>query len=476
MMTCSEMDGEAAWRSVLTMGGVIFDGTDIAGFVAAISSGLPGMYVLRLLGHAQSFAVASLSTIFPYQDVRVVSAATGDSSVEFQSNLEVKAAGQLTISGTLAGLTFSSGTSLNIISGGAVSLPSALTTLEFGGTLTLGEGVALTIPDSAELTTLDFGGAVTLSEGAALTIPDSAVLTSLTFGGTLTLGEGVALSIPGAALTTLDFGSHVTLGEGAALTIPDSAVLTSLTFGGTLTLGEGVALTIPGANDMALAVRSLVVAATAQLTVSGAIVLADPYLFSAAVSPSLNLGSVTFQNGVSVALQDGTTPTVDGALPGTVALELGGSALATISRTATEDPVYSPANAAFLLSTPYSHQGGTLYLLPPMSNPGGDDQDGTNWYIDACTAAGLRAVGCEQSSYDYTASQYTQGGRPGGVNGWGSMGCNINGWITRNTGWSNFVHLAGAYVGAHLAGDSAGESTNGYGGTNPVHPVCATPP
>ena len=52
MMTCSEMGGLALWRSVLTMGGVIFDGTDIAGFVAAIGSGLPGMYVLRLLGDA----------------------------------------------------------------------------------------------------------------------------------------------------------------------------------------------------------------------------------------------------------------------------------------------------------------------------------------------------------------------------------------------------------------------------------------
>eukprot|EP01046_Picozoa_sp_COSAG06_P031860 COSAG06_NODE_3137_length_5802_cov_19.787480_4_plen_452_part_00 len=451
---------------------MIFDGTDIAGFVAAIGSGLPGMYVLRLLGDAQSLVVAGLSTIFPYQDVRIVSAATGDSSVEFETSLEVKGAGQLTISGTLAGLAFSSGASLNIISDGAVSLPSALTTLTFGGALTLGQGVALTIPDSA-LTTLDFSGAVTLSEGAALTIPDSAVLTTLTFGGTLTLGEGVALTIPDttAVLTTLDFGGGVTLREGAALTIPDSA-LTTLTFGGTLRLGEGVALTIPGANDMALAVQNLAVAATAQLTVSGAIVLANPYLIIAGASPSLNLGSVTFQNGVSVTLPDGTTPTVDGALPGTVALELGGSTLVTVSRTADENPVYSPASWVW----PHSYQGGALYLLPLMSNPGGDDQDGTNWYIDACTAAGLHAVGCEQSYYDYTASQYTQGGRPGGVNGWGDMGCDIHYWITTNTGWSNFVNLESSYLqSSYLHGDSTGRS-NGYGGTNPVHPVCATPP
>jgi hypothetical protein len=108
-----------------------------------------------------------------------------------------------------------------------------------------------------------------------------------------------------------------------------------------------------------------------------------------------------------------------------------------------------------------------------MTNPGGDDQDGTNWYIDACTAAGLRAVGCNSGNYA-TNAQYTQGGRPGGVNGWGDMSCNIDSWITTNTGWSNFVHLRQA--GYHLYGDSTGRSTNGCGSTNPVHPVCATPP
>jgi hypothetical protein len=248
--------------------------------------------------------------------------------------------------------------------------------------------------------------------------------------------------------------------------------LTTLTFGGTLTLGEGVALTIPGANDMALSVQNLAVAATAQLTVSGAIVLADLAPIATAASPSLNLGSVTFQNGVSVTLPDGTTPTVDGVLPGTLGLELGGSTLATISRTADDDPAYS--SVSWFADQSHAYQGGTLYLLPLMSNPGADDQAGTNWYIDACTAAGLRAVGCERSSDVYTASDYTQGGRPGGVNGWGSMGCDINHWITANTGWSNFVHFHSG--GHHLQGDSAGTSTNGYGGTNPVHPVCATPP
>ena len=81
------------------------------------------------------------------------------------------------------------------------------------------------------------------------------------------------------------------------------------------------------------------------------------------------------------------------------------------------------------------------------------------------------AVGC--TSGNYASSLYIQGGRPGGVNGWGDMNCNIDGWNTSNTGWSNFVHLESA--GRHLHGDSTGRN-NGCGSTNPVHPVCATPP
>ena len=106
------------------------------------------------------------------------------------------------------------------------------------------------------------------------------------------------------------------------------------------------------------------------------------------------------------------------------------------------------------------------------SNPGGDNQAGTNWYIDLCDAAGLSAVGCA-GSYDYTGSQYTQGGRSGGVNGWGDMSCNIDTWISSNTGWSNFIHLQSE--GSYLYGDSAGRS-NGYGSSSPVHPICAIRP
>ena len=111
--------------------------------------------------------------------------------------------------------------------------------------------------------------------------------------------------------------------------------------------------------------------------------------------------------------------------------------------------------------------------MPLASNPGADNQAGTNWYIDLCDAAGLSAVGCTSGDYA-TGSQYTQGGRGGGVNGWGDMSCNINGWISSNTGWSNFIHLQSAR--GNLYGDGTGMSTNGYGSSSPVHPICAIPP
>ena len=119
--------------------------------------------------------------------------------------------------------------------------------------------------------------------------------------------------------------------------------------------------------------------------------------------------------------------------------------------------------------------------MPLVSNPGHDNQDGTNWYIDLCDAAGLSAVGCPDSYSNYqssqpysTNSQYTQGGRGGGVNGGGDMGCNIDGWISSNTGWSNFIHLQSE--GNYLDGDFTGTNANGYGSSSPVHPICAIPP
>ena len=55
------------------------------------------------------------------------------------------------------------------------------------------------------------------------------------------------------------------------------------------------------------------------------------------------------------------------------------------------------------------------------------------------------------------------------------MGCNIDGWISSNTGWSNFIHFQGAEYYMYLHGDVTGRN-NGYGSSSPVHPICAIRP
>ena len=56
------------------------------------------------------------------------------------------------------------------------------------------------------------------------------------------------------------------------------------------------------------------------------------------------------------------------------------------------------------------------------------------------------------------------------------MGCNIDGWITANTGWTNFIHLesAGSYLYGATAGSHGTFALNGAGAL--VHAICALPP
>ena len=110
LLSCSEMGGEAAWRSLLTMGGVIADTTDISGFVAAVGSGLPGTYVLRLAGDGQDFSIPLL-TVLPYQDTRIILIANGG-SLYFSDMVTVASEGSLRIQGTADYLEFSDGVEL----------------------------------------------------------------------------------------------------------------------------------------------------------------------------------------------------------------------------------------------------------------------------------------------------------------------------------------------------------------------------
>jgi hypothetical protein len=67
LLSCSVLDGTAGWRQVLTMGGVTFDGEDVASFLSAVASGLPGKYVLRVVGAGGEVIISALD-VHPYQD------------------------------------------------------------------------------------------------------------------------------------------------------------------------------------------------------------------------------------------------------------------------------------------------------------------------------------------------------------------------------------------------------------------------
>ena len=98
LMSCSVRDGIASWRQVFTMGGGMYDGSDISAFLSAIASGLPGKYVLRLSGAGMHFLIATLN-IHPYQDVRFISTATEGSRLIFGGHVTVAIAGGLMIRG-----------------------------------------------------------------------------------------------------------------------------------------------------------------------------------------------------------------------------------------------------------------------------------------------------------------------------------------------------------------------------------------
>ena len=51
MLTCSTINGVAAWRQIMTHEGVIYNGDSI-GLLAAIRTGARGIFVLRLSGLA----------------------------------------------------------------------------------------------------------------------------------------------------------------------------------------------------------------------------------------------------------------------------------------------------------------------------------------------------------------------------------------------------------------------------------------
>lgn len=338
----------------------------VEGFVAAVEMGLPGSYVLRLLGDAQTFLIPAISVLLD-QHVQIISEAT-NSSLRFTGGVSVATAGQLGISGELNELDF--GMSVQVDSGGGLSLSTQLRALTISGALVLHDGVHLAIA-GASLAALSFAE-VDVQQGSSLVLPSQ--LIDIEISGALQLREGVTLEVNGDTLARVSFAA-VNISPGATLAIDGPALdvlcfaavnvapgswltlppqLTSLSFSGPLFLRDGTALSvaggslasvsfasvvvyagssleIQGSNNMELSFSGLVfVADAAHLAVAGQVVLSDPSLLAYAAYH--NDGSVSLGNEVSVTFLQYATfqgggimageRSVSGSLPGTMTTQL----------------------------------------------------------------------------------------------------------------------------------------------------------
>ena len=199
LMTCSAMGGVAMWRAVITAGGVISDGVKISAIIAAIGSGLPGTFVLRLEGQDRTFTIPKLH-IHPFQDVRIISTATGSSKLVFDAGVTLAADAKLTISGTIHSLLF--------------------------GGIVLATGASLTISGSVAVDTSIVGSAMYHGTNAGtVTFSGSSVTT---IGAFAAWNGAVSGSLPGTVtIQPPNGGQKITIsrsGSGHPSVSPDAGI------------------------------------------------------------------------------------------------------------------------------------------------------------------------------------------------------------------------------------------------------------
>ncbi len=422
LKACSEMDGITAWRSVLTMGGVIFDSADVPGFIAAIGSGLPGKYVLRLAAGMSQFHIGELR-LHSHQDVHVLLIAprhlathdvvfTGDiflatpsefdvivsaasiifngqlivpedaavslrasaDEVIFESFVDIARDSSFDITGTIDKLAFPG--SFNVATGSAMSIESASdrsikvvmgtpwlamdpTTNQGSVTFT---GIGLlnsdldvfgdvegTLPGdlAAHLDanqpggTGEQNGTVTLTVDGTLTVPSELnaamgqVFTDVNIDSFL---ARVNSGEPGMIGLQLSRDNQVfVLGLLHVVNGQDVRIF-STTSGSTLRhVGavrvRGGALSIGGrlSEYEFEPSSSVLVEAGAVFELDGDIGLTDTWLLT---FMSRSSGTFQLQGGVTMILPDGTAPTLEGQLPGTIVATLNGAVAGSLTRTA----------------------------------------------------------------------------------------------------------------------------------------------
>lgn len=198
VQSCSNLFGAAAWRPMMMLGGLIHEGSNPSAFAAAVSSGLPGIYVLRLWA-AEVVSIDRSLTIFAHQDVRVLFkvGASEQPALTFKGDVVIDADASLQVFFEVGGseqppLTFEGGVkvgadaSLSIIAAAAreedaASMAAARVGLQ--RYLTLGDGATLIVDGKVELNTSSGYWAVllpcaspttkcTLSNGVVFNMPD----------------------------------------------------------------------------------------------------------------------------------------------------------------------------------------------------------------------------------------------------------------------------------------------------------------
>jgi hypothetical protein len=135
--------------------------------------------VLRLRGKDQTFQIPQLK-IQPYQDVRIVSTATGSSKLTFASSVTLPTDAKLSISGTMSALTFTS--SVSLATNAKLSFSGTVSALTFVGGVTLATDAKLAM-----------SGRLAIDMGILASAHHSINAGTVTFGGSaLTLFGPVA--------------------------------------------------------------------------------------------------------------------------------------------------------------------------------------------------------------------------------------------------------------------------------------------
>eukprot|EP01051_Picozoa_sp_SAG22_P003434 SAG22_NODE_166_length_16765_cov_30.782791_16_plen_1401_part_00 len=149
---------------------VKYDDNDTAAFLAALGSGLPGTYVLRVVAAAAPYTISTVS-VGPQQDVRLIATAP-NSSLSVSGAVTVVSGASFAVSGALSELDFLGPVSAGAGASFAVSL-AASESVTFQSPVAMGADGSLSIGGS--IVRLAFPAGLRTAEGGMASIRSSSV-------------------------------------------------------------------------------------------------------------------------------------------------------------------------------------------------------------------------------------------------------------------------------------------------------------